>query len=226
MVENPHLVRLTAKDLVIETPMTYTHKRVVMSGSGACDPKWPRTDQTRRSDGRKVEALSDVGRTVRQAPEVSRQATSDSSVQLLQQHAPGLYDAESQDHIRPAFVGTKGDLSPKTSHPESSTSRESTSMIGAAKSQSLIVREQSACAHALSESDVESHDLHNSVERVDEKMSPKASTLSTFVTQTAICGKGVTGAAKSRSLVVREQCACAHALSELGVESIDGQFGG
>ena len=42
MVENPHLVRLTAKDLVIETPMTYTHKRVVMSGSGACDPMWPR----------------------------------------------------------------------------------------------------------------------------------------------------------------------------------------
>ena len=104
MVENPHLVRLTAKDLVIETPMTYTHKRVVMSGSGACDPKWPRTDQTRRSDGRKVEALSDVGRTVRQASEVGRQATSDSSVQLLQQHAPGLYDVESTDHIRPAFV--------------------------------------------------------------------------------------------------------------------------
>ena len=92
-------------------------------------------------------------------------------------------------------------------------------MIGAAKPQSLIVREQSACAHALSESDVESHDLHNSVERVDEKMSPKASTLSTSVTQTAICGKGVTGAAKSRSLVVREQGACAHALSEFDVES-------
>ena len=136
--------------------MTYTHERAVRSGSGACDPKWPRTDQTRRSDGRKVEALSDVGRTVRQASEVGRQATSDSSVQLLQQHAPGLYDVESTDHIRPAFVGTKGDLSPKTSHPESSTSRESTSMIGAAKSQSLIVREQGACAHALSEFDVES----------------------------------------------------------------------
>ena len=29
-------------------------------------------------------------------------------------------------------------------------------MIGAAKSQSLIVREQGACAHALSEFDVES----------------------------------------------------------------------
>ena len=74
MVENPHLVRLTAKDLVIETPMTYTHKRVVMSGSGACDPKWPRTDQTRRSDGRKVEVPSDAGRTVGQASEVGRQA--------------------------------------------------------------------------------------------------------------------------------------------------------
>jgi len=117
MVENPHLVRLTAKDLVIETPMTYTHKRVVMSGSGACDPKWPRTDQTRRSDGRKVEALSDVGSTVRQASEVSRQATSDSSVQLLQQHAarisfplddqmPRAREVE-QDHVSTASTSAE-----------------------------------------------------------------------------------------------------------------------